>query len=389
MKKHILSILFLFLSAFMLQAQLRVWNPQQLNKAKVTPSKVTENIIKEADKNLTQTIASVVDKEKPAPSGDKHDYFSCAPYWWPDPENPNGPYIRRDGERNLDVLTSDKVNLATMTKGIVNLSLAYYFTTDEKYAAKAVENLRIWFLNPATRMNPNLNYGQTISGHFNGKGRGAGMIETYTFVEMLEGVELLKKSPAFTVKDQEALNKWFSEYLNWMLTSEIGNHEYNTKNNHGTAFEVQATRIALFLGKEDIARKFITEFPSRRIFTQIEPDGSQPFELVRTKALHYSIFNLTHVLDMCCIAKTLNIDLYKEKSKDGRCITKAFEFLAQYAGKPQSQFPYQQIAEWDEEQQKLLVQLYRADLFEIKPIFEQYYKQILTNHQIDKYIFLF
>jgi len=181
----------------MLQAQLRVWNPQQLNKAKVTPSKVTENIIKEADKNLTQTIASVVDKENRRQVAINTIISVALLIGGPILKIQMDPIFEEMASGIWMLLTSDKVNLATMTKGIVNLSLAYYFTTDEKYAAKAVENLRIWFLNPATRMNPNLNYGQTISGHFNGKGRGAGMIETYTFVEMLEGVELLKKSTCF------------------------------------------------------------------------------------------------------------------------------------------------------------------------------------------------
>lgn len=387
--KQIKLIILLFTLTLFVQGQVRVWNLPQAEKARLTNSVAIESIIKEADKNLKLKIATVVDKTKIAPSGDKHDYISCGPYWWPDPKNPNGPYIRRDGERNTEVLTQDKINLASMTKGIVNLSLAYYFTSDEKYARKAIENLRIWFLNPDTRMNPNLNYGQTIFGYFDGKGRGAGLIETYSFVDMLDGVELLKKSSAFKKADRAALNKWFDQYLNWMLTSDIGNQEYNAKNNHGTAFEVQATRIALFLGKNEIARKFIKEFPARRIFTQIEPDGSQPLELVRTKALHYSTFNLTHLLDMCRIAKSLNIDLYNEKSDDGRCITKAFEFLSQYAGQPQSRFPYKQIEEWDETQRKLMVQLYRADLFQSKPLFQSIYQQLVLNHKIDREILLY
>jgi len=387
--KQIKLIIFFFTLTLFVQGQVRVWNMPQPEKARLSNASAIESIIREADKNLNRKIASVVDKTKIAPGGDKHDYISCGPYWWPDPKNPNGPYIRSDGERNPEVLTQDKINLAAMTKGIVQLSLAYNFTSDEKYAKKAVENLRIWFLNPETHMNPNLNYGQTIFGYFNGKGRGAGLIETYSFVEMLDGVELLKKSTEFKKADREALNNWFDQYLNWMLTSEIGNQEYNAKNNHGTAFEVQATRISLFLGKNDVALKFIKEFPARRIFTQIEPDGSQPLELVRTKALHYSTFNLTHLLDMCRIAKTLNIDLYNEKSEDGRSITKAFEFLSQYAGQPQSRFPYKQIEEWDETQRKLLIQLYRADLFQSTPKFQPFYQQLISNHSIDKEILLY
>mgnify|MGYP003331387867 CR=1 FL=1 len=32
--------------------------------------------------------------------GDRHDFYSEGDYWWPDPENPGGRYIGRDGETN-------------------------------------------------------------------------------------------------------------------------------------------------------------------------------------------------------------------------------------------------------------------------------------------------
>ena len=360
---------------------------ETLKNAKAENPALVEKIIKDADKYLPKTILSIVDKNKPAPSGDKHDYISCAPYYWPDPANPTGPYIRRDGEKNVAVTTPDKNNLGTMANSINSLSLAYYLTSEEKYAAKAVENLRIWFLNPQTKMNPNLNFGQTIYGYFGGKGRGAGMIETYKLVEMLDGVELLRKSPKFTKTDQENLANWFAYFLNWMLTSEVGNQEYNAKNNHGVSFDIQVVRFALFAGKNDIALKFINDFASRRVFKQIEPDGKQPAELARTKALHYSAFNIQHLLDMSLIAKTLNIDLLGAKSSDGRSILKAIEFMAQYAGKPQSQFPYSQINEWDQDQKLLIFQLYRADKMLNNKTFKKYYTNELNDSKKDyKYL---
>jgi len=287
------------------------------------------------------------------------------------------------------VLTPDKKNLGSLIYSVIQLSLAYNLTSDEKYAIKAVDNLRIWFLNPATKMNPNVNYGQTIFGHLKGKGRGAGMIETYRFVELLDGVELLKKSPALSKTDLQDLKNWFTEYLNWMITSEVGNQEYKAKNNHGTAFDVQLTRVALFVGREDIARKYINDFAERRIFNQIEPDGKQPSELARTKALHYSAFNIVHLLDMCLIAKTLDIDLLKAKSADGRSIMKAIDFMAQYAGKPQSQFPYNQINEWDSDQKLLIFQLYRVDKMLKKQTFKKYYETELNNSKRDYKYLLF
>ena len=379
MKKTIFSCLILILTYGGLSAQPRLWNIEKLSKAKLENPSLVAQIVKDADKLLKKKIASVVEKEKPAPSGDLHDYISCAPYYWPDPANPGGPYIRRDGESNKAVLTPDKKNLGSLIYGVVQLSVAYKLSSDEKYAAKAVENLRIWFLNPATRMNPNLNFGQTIYGRLGGKGHGAGMIETYRFVELLDGVELLKKSPSFTEIDLKNLKKWFDEYLQWMMSSEVGNQEYNAKNNHGTSFDIQAIRYALFVGKEDIARKYLNDFPARRLFAQIEPDGKQPAELIRTKALHYSVFNLLHLLDICSIAKTMNVDLYSMKPEDGRSIAGALEYLAQFAGKPKSAFPYKQISDWDGAQKNLLLQLYRADRLSSKKQFEKYYSGSIKN----------
>jgi hypothetical protein len=381
MKKTLLCFIIIALTVGKISSQPRLWNVQKLNKAKAEHPALVEQIIKNADKLLPKKILSIVDKDKPAPSGDLHDYISCAPYYWPDPENPTGPYIRKDGEKNREVVTPDTKNLGIMTNSIVYLSLAYNLTSEEKYAAKALENLRIWFLNPKTKMNPNLNFGQTISGRLNGKGRGAGLIDTYRFVEMLDGVELLRKSLKFTKTDQENLSKWFGDFLNWMTTSEVGNQEYNAKNNHGVSFDIQATRYALFAGKNDIALKFINDFPSRRLLAQIEPDGKQPAELARTKALHYSAFNIAHMLDMYLIAKTLNIDLLNKASEDGRSILKAIEYMAQFADKPQSQFPYSQINEWDADQKLLILQLYRIDTIRHKNDFVIYYKNKMTDYE--------
>ena len=97
--------------------------------------------------------------------------------------------------------------------------MAWYFSEEEKYARKATELIRVWFLDKATRMNPNLEYAQMIPGHNNDKGRCYGLIDTYSFIEMLDAVALLEQSKAFTAKDSKQLKKWFAELTDWMLTS--------------------------------------------------------------------------------------------------------------------------------------------------------------------------
>ncbi|MEI6751814.1 MAG: alginate lyase family protein [Paludibacter sp.] len=383
MKKTLLKLFIFALISNSAQSQTRVWNIEKLNQAKSLTSEAAKFILRAADKAMSTDILTIMDKETIPPSGDKHDYISAGRYWWPDPKNPGGPYIRKDGVVNHEIDKFDRGILGSMAKSVKELAVAYYLTSDENYAAKAVQNLKVWFLNPTSKMNPNMNFGQTISGRNEGKGRGEGIIDTYCLVEMLEGVELLKKSKFYTHAVSEGLTNWFSDYLNWMMTTEIGNEEFTAKNNHGTAFDVQATRYALFVGKEDIARKFIAEFPERRLFAQIEPDGSQPLELARTTALGYSTFNLTHILDMCCIAKSMNVDLFNTKSQDGRSISKAIDFLTQFVGKPQSHFPYKQIKEWDIVQKKLCWQLYRADKFLTKPIYVKFYRNRISDSDKD------
>jgi len=387
MVKLVFKVLFFtFFLTNSIQAQPILWNLNKLEKAKSTNSEAAQLIIRDADKTLSKSISTVMDKEAVSPSGNKHDYMSAGRYWWPDPKNPTGPYIRKDGVVNSEIDKFDRANLGNMAKSVTGLCLAYYLTSSEKYAAKAIENLRIWFLNPKTRMNPNMNFGQTIFGRNGGKGRGEGIIDGYSFIEMLDGIELLKNSSKFTPADKEGLKNWFTTYLNWMMTSPIGDEEYTAKNNHGTAFDVQATRYALFIGKEDVARKYINDFAERRIFSQIEPDGSQPLELARTTALGYSTFNLTHMLYMCFMAKSLNIDLFNSKSNDGRSVSKALEFLAQYIGKQQSEFPYKQIKDWDGVQKKLCWQLWRADRLVGAPVFEKYFKNKISNSDKDDYL---
>ncbi|MGB4414341.1 MAG: alginate lyase family protein [Paludibacter sp.] len=375
-----IAFIFSIICSVSMYAQPRIWNMQSIDNAKSLNSEAAKYVIREADKYLITKLVTVMDKPMTPPSGDKHDYMSMGRYWWPDPKKADGlPYIRKDGVVNREIDKLDRMPLSKMERSVYLLSLAYYLTNDENYAAKAVENLRIWFINKETKMNPNMNFGQTIPGRKEGKGRGEGVLDTYSFVEMLDGVELLKTSKSFKKKDREELNNWFTTYLDWMLTSEIGNEERSAKNNHGTAYDVQVARYALFVGKEDLTRNIIDQFPAKRLFKQIEPDGSQPLELARTTAFGYSVYNIMHFLDMCAIANTLNINLLDSKSEDGRCIVKAIDFLLPFIGKQVTDFPFKQIKDWDSVQQKLRWQLYRVDKMLSKPLYENYYYSVINK----------
>ena len=316
-------------------------------------------LIRDADRSLTSGTLSVVEKELTPPSGDKHDYMSIAPYWWPNPNTPNGfPYVRRDGEINPERdQTSDRKSLDNIVQAVKTLSLGYFFTGQEKYAAQATKLLGVWFLEPATKMNPNLRYAQAIPGRNNG--RGAGIIETHNLPELIDAVGMLNESKSWEQSNQRALQDWFNAYLVWLLESPEGRAEAKAQNNHGSWYDVQVASYALFTGKNELAKKVLNEFPTKRIAKQIEPDGRQPRELERTQAWNYSLFNLEALFDAAAIADKLGMDLWNYETQDKRGIRKALDWLLPFATGAKK-WNYQQISAWQPE--KLAPFLRRAAL---------------------------
>ena len=211
-------------------------------------------LLQQADSLLSMKPVSVMDKAFTPESGDKHDYMSQAPYFWYDSSKPNGrPYLRRDGERNPEIYKiTDRTYLGKLDNASRILALAWYFTGNEKYAAKAAALLQTWFIDEVTRMNPNLNFGQAVPGV--NSGRGIGIIETISLTGIVDAAGLLAGSKAWTKTNDETLKKWFAQYMNWMLTSKNGNEEHAAKNNHGTWFYSQAIDFALFTGNTTKAK---------------------------------------------------------------------------------------------------------------------------------------
>jgi hypothetical protein len=216
-----------------------------------------------------------------------------------------------------------------MTRAVTNLGHAYFFTGEERFAGHAATLLRVWFLDEATRMNPHLKYGQAIPGRV--EGRGIGIIDTMSLPRLLDAVGMLEHSEAWTEEDQQGLEAWFSEYLDWILTHEYGRAERAARNNHGTWYDVQAAAYALFTGRLDVARGILEAVPETRIATQFEPDGRQPLELARTKSYGYCVMNLRGFFSLARLGEKLEMDLWNFEDDDGRSIRKSLDWVIEHA----------------------------------------------------------
>lgn len=288
-------------------------------------------LLDDARKVMKSALVSVVQKSEVPPSGNKHDYMSVAPYWWPDSTKPGGiPYVRHDGLRNPEYFAlGDHRNLGKMTGDVFTLALAYFISGQKDFSKRAVEQLQVWFLDSASRMNPNLNFAQAIKGINNG--RGIGIIETYQFRDLFDAMGLLHGSVHWTKTLDQGMRDWFSAYLKWLQESHNGKDESIEKNNHGSAYDVQVAAIALYLGKSNLAREVLLEVQKKRFAVQIKADGSQPLELARTNSWGYSLMNTQALIYLALLGDHVGVDLWHQGDPDGRGIRHAIDFLLPYA----------------------------------------------------------
>jgi len=300
-----------------------------------------EALVRAADRALEDGPWTVTDKPFTPPSGDKRDYMSVGPFWWPNPDTEDGlPYIRRDGETNPERHEYDNSTMGQMRNAVRSLTLAWYFTGEERYAERAAKVLRVWFLDEDTGMNPHLEYGQAIPGRT--EGRDIGIIDTVVLLTFMDELVLLRGADAWSAEDDAALQEWFSAYLRWLLESGHGKSEGSRVNNHGTWYDAQVVAFALFTGEEDIARGVLEKVGERRIAVQIEPDGRQPRELARTRAYSYTVYNLLAFVNLALMGRHVDVDVWNYESEDGRSIRRALEWFSTYAASPDD-LPHEQI----------------------------------------------
>lgn len=330
--------------AFLNTAQMAVVR-QQLHDHRAAPqtAEAYQHLLAAADSALKKPELSVTDKGMTPPGGSKHDYLSLSAYWWPDESKSDGlPWIRNDGHVNPASKNdqSDGVRLADFTARVQNLTLAWYFSGEQKYADKAVSLLRTWFITPETRMNPNLNFAQGVPGI--SPGRNAGVLDgRYFSTRIVDSLVLLRGDPAWTDNDEQQMRAWMQAYLRWLQGSKIAKKEGRTENNHGNWYVTQVSGIAWYLGDNAVIGD-MAKLMKSKLDVQLKPDGTQPAELARTRSFHYSYFNLQAISMMAVLAQKNGIDLWHYKTPQGGSVLTSLDFMARFTD-PSVPWPYKSL----------------------------------------------
>ncbi len=303
-------------------------------------------IIAQADKMISEKAVTITAFRCERSAGGLHDFYSEGDYWWPDPANPGGPYIQRDGMTNPGNFVEHRKAMIRLSRIVGTLASAYKITGDEKYVGAAFIHLKAWFADPVTMMNPSLLYAQAIKGRFTG--RGVGIIDTIQLMEVAQGIYVMENAKCVDRQLLEAIKKWFSEYLSWLMTHQYSKDEMNAKNNHATCWVMQVAAFARLTGDQDILDFCRKRYLEILLPGQMATDGSFPEELRRTKPYGYSIFNLDAMTMVCLILSDSNHDLINYTTSDGKCLRKGIEFLYPFiADKSKWKWPHD-VMYWDD-----------------------------------------
>ncbi|MBP8305482.1 MAG: alginate lyase family protein [Phycisphaerae bacterium] len=281
-------------------------------------------VLRFADPVLDAVPGSVTEDRCARSAGGAHDFYSEGDYWWPDPNNPDGPYVQRDGLSNPDNFSAHRHAMVRLSRITAALTAAYRITGEAGYARAAVRHLRVWFLDDGTRMNPHLLYAQAIQGRCTG--RGIGIIDTIHLAEVAQSILVLEEAKAIPAEDLRGLKAWFSDYLNWIQTHPYGQDERKAQNNHGTCWVMQASAFARLVGNDQVLGQCRDLFVNKLLPEQVEADGSFPRELARTKHYCYSLFNLDVMGIAAHILSTPDRNLWTAENAKGGGLKRAMAY---------------------------------------------------------------
>lgn len=296
-----------------------------------------DRVLSAADSILGAPVVTVTDTVSPRSAGGLHDYYSEGDYWWPNPDDPEGPYIRRDGKSNPDNFLAHRRAMRRLSQMVPALVAAFKVTGEQQYVDEASRHLRAWFIDEETKMNPNLQYSQAIEGR--NEGRSIGIIDTIHLVEVAQAIKVLGELGALQEETAAGLQEWFSAYLEWLTTSDFGLEEKTHGNNHSTAWALQASAFARLVGDEKVLEECRRLYKETLLPDQMARDGSFPDELDRTKPYGYSLFNLDVMTSLVHIISGPGHDLWTYETRGGRTIGNALAFMYPYI-KDKSSWPY-------------------------------------------------
>jgi len=286
----------------------------------------------EAEKRLREGPWSVTSDRPPDLQIDVHDYYSEAPYWWPDPGNPGGSYIRKDGQINSARFTANKSSLNAMCDAVFTLGAAAYLLDDPRYAQRAARDIHTWFINSRTRMNPDLEFAQAVRGV--NEGRAYGILDGRVLIRAIQGMEFLAQTGTWDPKDQAAVRKWFEDYLHWLTRTKNGEDEKQSGNNHASWWTAQVAAIATFVDSRSDQQMAFDFYRDRILPQQIRGNGSAPREESRSRSLSYSAFNLEAFTMTCRIAQVQGVDLWQVRTKTGATLATVVDYLEPYLSEP-------------------------------------------------------
>lgn len=316
--------------------------PEPISDAYRIAAKIDKKrILKAASEFLPLPPATITSFPSDRSPGGPHDFFSQADYFWPDPKNPQGPYVNRDGQSNPANFSEHRAAMIALSIRMPALTAAWMLTGEKRYGQRACEHLRAWFISPDTRMNPNLEFAQGVHGV--STGRSYGIIDTLHLVEVARAASLVSRR-MMSAAENDALRDWFRSYLLWMKSSDKGRTEGAAFNNHATCWALQATEYARLIGDSDARRDIRQQYIEVLLPGQLAEDGSFPKELTRTKPYSYSIFNFDVMTMLCVSLRGTGDDLILYRLPDGRGIRKAAEFLYPYL-KEKDRWPYRKDVE--------------------------------------------
>ena len=301
--------------------------PRPQSDGRLDAARERARVLAAADRYLKELPVTVTASASPRSTGGPHDFFSEGDYWWPDPQNPDGPYIQKDGMSNPGNFNEHRRALMRLSVQMPALVSAYALTKNRKYVTAAARHPRAWFVSRTTRMAPALRYAQAIHGRFTG--RGTGIIDTIHLVEVARALERLDGAPGWSRDEATETRRWFADYLEWLTTDQYGKDERDTTNNHATCWVMQVAAFAHYTGNETVMRECRTRFKTVLV-QQMAADGSFPRELGRTKPYGYSLFNLEAMATICQILSTPEDDLWAFELPDGRGMRRAMAYMAPY-----------------------------------------------------------